>query len=66
MIISNIKHAALLQQLWNIDDAKQHNTSDCDSQDRLSTEQQVIGGVHGNIVAARDITGTKTRASQHR
>ena len=49
MIISNIKHAALLQQLWYWTTRNSTWASDYDAQVQLSTKQQVIGGVQGNI-----------------
>ena len=49
MIISNIKHAAILQQLWYWTTRISTWASDYDAQVQLSTKQQVIGGVQGNI-----------------
>ena len=49
MIISNIKQAALLQQLWYLTTRNSTWASDYDAQVQLSTKQQVIGGVQGNI-----------------
>ena len=51
MIISNIKHAALLQQLWYLTTRNNTWASDYDTQVQLSTKQQVIGCVQGNIEA---------------
>ena len=49
MIISNFKHAAILQQLWYLTTRNSTWASDYDAQVQLSTNQQVIGGVQGNI-----------------
>ena len=49
MIISNIKHAALLQQLWYLMTRNNTWASDYDVQVQLSTKQQVIGCVRGNV-----------------
>ena len=49
MIISNIKHAAILQQLWYLTTRNSTWASDYDAQVQLSTKQQVIGCVQGNI-----------------
>ena len=49
MIISNIKHAAILQQLWYSTTRNSTRASDYDAQVQLSTKQQVIGCVQGNI-----------------
>src|SRR3954467_11018559 len=49
MIISNIKHAAILQQLWYWTTRNSTRASDYDAQVQLSTKQQVIGCVQGNI-----------------
>ena len=45
MIISNIEHAAMLQQLWFLTTRNSTWASDYDAQVQLSTKQQVIGGV---------------------
>ena len=49
MIISNINHAAKLQQLWYLTTRNSTWASNYDAQGRLSTKQQVIGCVQGNI-----------------
>src|SRR3954467_1747610 len=49
MIISNIKHTTILQQLWYWTTRNSILASDYDAQVQLSTKQQVIGGVQGNI-----------------
>src|SRR3954462_14522000 len=49
MIISNIEHAAILQQLWYLMTRNSTWASDYDAQVQLYTKQQVIGGVQGNI-----------------
>ena len=49
MIISNIKHAATLQQLWYLTTRNSTWASDYDAQVQLSTKQQVIGCFQGNI-----------------
>ena len=49
MSISNIKHAALLQQLWYLTTRNSTWASDYDTQVQLSTKQQVIGCGQGNI-----------------
>src|SRR3954465_13631912 len=49
MIISNIKHAAIHQQLWRLTTHNSTRASDYDAQVQLSTKQQVIGCVQGNI-----------------
>src|SRR4051812_40943699 len=49
MIISNIKHAARLQQLRHLMTRNSNIASDYDAQVQLSTKHQVIGCVQGNI-----------------
>src|SRR4051812_18233171 len=49
MIISNIKHAARLQQLRHLMTRNSNIASDYDARVQLSTKHQVIGGVQGNI-----------------
>src|SRR3954470_18300958 len=49
MIISNIKQAAILQRLWYLTTRNSTGASDYDAQVQLSTKQQVIGCVQGNI-----------------
>ena len=49
MIISNIKHKTFLQQLWYLTTRNSTWASDYDAQVQLSTKQQVIGCVRGNI-----------------
>src|SRR3954471_8288822 len=49
MIISNIKQAAILQHLWYLTTRNSTGASDYDPQVQLSTKQQVIGCVQGNI-----------------
>ena len=49
MIISNIKHAAILQKLWYLTTRNSTWASDYEAQVQLSTNQQVIGCVQGNI-----------------
>src|SRR3954464_513021 len=49
MIISNIKQAAILQHWWYLTTRNSTEASDYDAQVQLSTKQQVIGCVQGNI-----------------
>ena len=49
MIISNLKPAAMLQQLWYLATCNSIWASNYDAQVQLSTKQQVIGCVQGNI-----------------
>ena len=49
MIISNIKHKTFIQQLWYLTTRNSNRASDYDAQVQLSTKQQVIGCVQGNI-----------------
>ena len=49
MIISNIKHMVVFQQLWYLTTRNSTGSSDYDTQVQLSTKQQVIGCVQGNI-----------------
>ena len=49
MIISNIEHTAILQQLWFWTRRNSTRASDYDAQVQLSTKKQVIGCVQGNI-----------------
>src|SRR3954466_9874500 len=49
MIISNIKQAAILQHLWSMTTRNSPGASDYDTQVQLSTKQQVIGCIQGNI-----------------
>ena len=49
MIISNIKHMAVFQQLWCLTTRNNTWASDYDTQVQLSTKQQVIGCVQGNM-----------------
>src|SRR3954469_1327299 len=49
MINSNIKQAEILQQLWYWTTRNNTRASDYDAQVQLSTKQQVIGCVQGNI-----------------
>ena len=66
MIISNIERAAILQQLWFLTTRNSTGASDYDAQVQLSTKQQVIGCVQGNIWLQGISRVRKTRASQHR
>src|SRR3954469_25427307 len=49
MINSNITQAAKLQQLWYLTTRNNTRASDYDARVQLSTKQQVIGCVQGNI-----------------
>src|SRR3954466_11583459 len=49
MIISNIKHAALFQQLGYLTTRNSTGASDDDAQVQLATKQRGIGCVQGNI-----------------
>src|SRR3954466_11593129 len=49
MIISINRHAAILQQLWYMTTRDSTRASEFDAQVQLSTKQQVIGCVQGNI-----------------